>query len=46
MPPQKALRHKGVSKDIECLNVLMLEWLAQSNHSNNQALRQSINLNV
>ena len=28
----------------ECLNVLMLEWLARSNHSSNQAIRQSSNL--
>ena len=28
----------------ECLNVLMLEWLARSNQSSNQAIRQSSNL--
>jgi len=29
---------------IECLIVLMLKWLARSNYSNNQAIRQSSNL--
>jgi hypothetical protein len=28
---------------LERLNVLMLEWLAQSNNSNNQAVKQSNN---
>ena len=28
---------------LECLIVLMLEWLAQSNYLNNKAIRQSSN---
>ncbi len=29
---------------LECLNVLMIEWLTRSKYSNNQAIRQSNNL--
>ena len=30
----------------ECLNVLMLEWLAQSNYSNIQTIKQSNNQTI